>query len=136
MSATNSQVQLIEKNADYRGHDFYPSHDIWLSIPALYGTEHVGAEDKVVHLHYFAADCDWWVVEVDHNSGDAFGYVCLFGDRQSAEWGYFDLAELEGIYREGSIYRDEQTAALCLNPRLVVERDLSWLPWAFFELGM
>jgi len=71
------------------------------AIPKLGATEDVKVKDKIVHAHFFVASCDWWVTEFDHEDGDTFfGFVCL-GDRQSAEWGYFSLAELTAIKIRG-----------------------------------
>jgi hypothetical protein len=57
----------------------------------------------VVHLHYFAGACDWWVVELNsiERPGRAFGFVCL-GDPAMAEWGYIDPLELASIFRPPS----------------------------------
>jgi hypothetical protein len=48
---------------DRRGHDFYPPAAEAASIPALYGTEDIPIGEKVLHLHYFAGACGWWVAE-------------------------------------------------------------------------
>jgi hypothetical protein len=58
-----------------RGHDFYPP--VASAIPALYGTEDTPTREKVLHAHYFAAACDWWIAEYDPATGEAFGYACL-----------------------------------------------------------
>jgi hypothetical protein len=96
-----------------RGHDFYPDAEQAATIPPLYGTEDVPAAEKVLHLHYFAAACDWWIAEYDPATGEAFGYACL-GDPQNAEWGYLHLPELEQVNVHDGL--------------LIVERDLDWTP--------
>jgi hypothetical protein len=98
---------------DRRGHDFYPPTEQATAIPALYGTEDTAAGEKVLHLHYFAAACDWWIAEYDPATGTAFGYACL-GDPQNAEWGYVSLAHLEQVSVRSGF--------------LIVERDLHWTP--------
>jgi hypothetical protein len=98
---------------DRRGHDFYPPTTVTAAIPPLYGTENVPVGDKVLHLHYFAAACDWWIAEYDPATGTAFGYACL-GDPQNAEWGYVSLPELEQVNVHHGL--------------LIVERDLDWTP--------
>ncbi len=100
-----------EVNRELRGHVFYPPADALAAVPALYGTEKVPLDDKVIHLHYFVGSCDWWLVEYDPKERMGFGYVCL-GDPINAEWGYVDLTELERIE---------------VGP-FVVERDLHWTP--------
>ena len=47
-----------EPHRGRRGHDFWPAPDVLAAIPSLYGTESVRAQDKVVHLHYFAGGSD------------------------------------------------------------------------------
>jgi hypothetical protein len=96
-----------------RGHDFYPDAEQATAIPPLYGTEDTPAAGKVLHLHYFAAACDWWIAEYDPATGEAFGYACL-GDPQNAEWGYLHLPELEQVNVASGL--------------LIVERDLDWTP--------
>jgi len=87
----------------------------------------VATADKVIHLHYFARDCDWWVCEYGPATGDAFGYARLHGDDINAEWGYVNLPELEALYQQGSITRTDPHR-LRLLPRLIVEHDLHWTP--------
>ena len=117
-----------ETNRAERGHDFYPPHHVLAGIPALYATEHVPTADKVLHLHYFVRDCDWWIAELDPERGLAFGYACLNGDATCAEWGYIDLTELEAILQPGHAQTDECGRPARILPRLIVERDLHWTP--------
>jgi len=63
----------------------------------------VATADKVIHLHYFVRDCDWWVCEYDPATGTAFGYARLHGDDTNAEWGYVNLPELEALHQQGTI---------------------------------
>jgi hypothetical protein len=46
-------------------------------------------------MHYFFEGSDWWVAEYDPETAIAFGYVCLNGWADFAEWGDFSLEELE-----------------------------------------
>ncbi|GAA1885485.1 hypothetical protein GCM10009814_14380 [Lapillicoccus jejuensis] len=100
----------MERNAEWRGHRFYPAPSIIKLIPSLYGTESVPLGDKWLWLHYFVGACDWWLAEYDSASGVGWGYACL-GDPGVAEWGYVSLVELES-----------------LNNGWVVERDRHWTP--------
>ena len=62
-------------------------------VPRLYETEEVPIKEKVIHLHFFMGNCDWYAVEFD-GEDTFFGYAILNGDHQNAEWGYFSLSEL------------------------------------------
>ncbi len=65
-------------------------------IPRLYETEDIPVKEKVIHLHFFVGDCDWFVSEFD-GQDIFFGFVILNGDLEMAEWGYFGFAELKSI---------------------------------------
>ena len=70
------------------------------NIPDLYETESIALEDKLIHLHFFLLDSDWYVIE--HNGTDTFyGFVILNGDLQNAEWGYFTLRKLDQLNVRG-----------------------------------
>lgn len=66
------------------------------TAPKLYAQDGKGYE-AVVFEHYFVAGCDWLVTEYDPKDDLAFGWACLGGDRQMAELGYTNLAELEAV---------------------------------------
>lgn len=59
-----------------------------------------GADDPIVHVHYFScvAERDWYLTEFDPRTGEAFGLVRGF----ETEWGYFSIREMESEPREGS----------------------------------
>jgi hypothetical protein len=111
-----------------RGHSFFPSDEELAAVPKLYSTEAVLVQDKTVCLHYFCANADWWIVEVDHDDGTAFGYACL-GDPEMAEWGYVSLPELALLYIET---RDVPGGII---PPIVVERDLYFTPGSLAEVS-
>lgn len=69
-------------------------------IPRLYETENIALKDKKVFLHFFMANCDWYICEFD---GDAlfFGFAILGGDLQNAEWGYISFGELKELKING-----------------------------------
>ena len=53
----------------------------------------------------FPSNCDWYIAELDRNSGLAFGHADL--GMGSPEWGYIDLRELEGVQTKwGPVERD------------------------------
>ncbi|WP_418277536.1 DUF2958 domain-containing protein [Isoptericola jiangsuensis] len=111
-------VRLVESQRLRRGHDFYPPAVLRAAVPPLYGTEDTPAADKVAHLHYFIGAADWWLVEADWTTGNAFGF-CDLG--HGGEWGYVYLPELESV------------AAGPLGD--VVERDLHWSPVPFGQIA-
>jgi len=102
-----------------RGHNFYAPKAVMSKIPKLYATDKVDAADKIVWLHYFTGGSDWWVTEYDPETGVAFGYACLNGDTQNAEWGYMSLPEMEEVY---------------IAPFTIIERDCYWTPEVFSEM--
>ena len=65
-------------------------------IPALDSTEDVDAMDKKIYMHFFLGSCDWYIAEFD-GTDTMFGFACLNGDLQMAEWGYISYSELVGL---------------------------------------
>jgi hypothetical protein len=65
-------------------------------IPALYETD--DNNDAKCLLHYFdtCGTADWYVFEVNMETGEAFGFVTYSGDINDpdAEFGYIDLKDL------------------------------------------
>lgn len=105
-----------EVNRLRRGHAFI-TKTLIQTIPPLYATEHVTLPDKQLHAHYFVGGCDWYVAEIDPDTGDAFGYA----DLGHGEWGYFNLVELERTVASGW---------------LVVERELDFRTTTARELDI
>lgn len=56
--------------------------------PKLYGQD--GVKDKMIYLHYFYANQDWYVTELDKSTGECFGYANL---GYGAELGYMSISE-------------------------------------------
>lgn len=69
-----------------------------MSVPALYATEEVPLQEKLVHEHWVFPPCNfhWLIAEVNAEEKLAFGWAFL-NDEQNAEWGYISLAELESV---------------------------------------
>lgn len=88
-------------------------------LPPLYATENVPIEQTVIHMHLFLRNSHWYVAEYSPEKEIFFGYTILNGDTQMAVWGYISLEELKSIDLHG----------------VKVERDLSWEPKAFSEIG-
>jgi hypothetical protein len=73
-----------------------PSRRRLAAIPKFYETEDTPLMDKRIHLHFFIGGCDWYIAEYDGE--DLFwGFACLNGDLQNAEWGYISYQELKEI---------------------------------------
>lgn len=110
------QVRATDRR---RGHRFQPPKADLAKVPALYATEHVPAESKTVGLHYFVGSWDWWIVEVDPDTFQAFGFVRSHMEPRG-EWGNVDLLELSSA---------QMTATVNGRPfRQPVERDCWWTP--------
>ena len=77
-----------------------PTAERLIKIPNLYDTEEVQLGDKLVYLHFFIFDCDWYIVEFDGHDL-FFGYAILNGDHRNAEWGYIPFSELKGYNFNG-----------------------------------
>jgi hypothetical protein len=108
---------LPQKNRKRRGHDFYPPAAEAKKIPGLNTTDGEEFDDKFVYLHYFGPSQDWYIAEVDQETGLAFGYADLgFG---GGEWGSIFLPELEEV-AVGFV---------------IIERDKWFLPRRFAGLG-
>lgn len=85
--------------------------------PRTYDQDGQGME-AVAHLHYFGGSADAWITELDRGAEDdepehfqmqAFGLVCLFGDRSEAELGYVSIPELTRAGLELDLYWQPKT---------------------------
>jgi len=73
-----------------------PSTERLSKIPKLYETENIPAREKLLHLHFFIAGCDWYIAEYDGE--DIFwGFAILNEDYEMAEWGYISFSELKSL---------------------------------------
>ena len=81
-----------------------------LSIPKPYETEDQG-DAATVRLHYFKGGSDWYIIErdIDGEQIQCFGFACLNGDKQNAEFGYINIAELIKYGVELDLYYKPQT---------------------------
>ena len=108
-----------QRHRSRRRYDFVTRQMI-VTIPALYATEDVDAEQKTLYAHYFVGGADWYVVELDSTTGLAFGHADL--GLGFPEWGYFDLIEMEAIVAH--------------NGLVIVDRDLDFKSTSARELGI
>jgi hypothetical protein len=74
-----------------------PSTEELAKLPPFYSTERVPIKEKVLHMHFFIGGCDWYAAEYDETESMFFGFACLNGDLEMAEWGYFSLDELSEL---------------------------------------
>ena len=107
-----------ESNRRRRGHAFLTT-TMLKTIPALYATEATPLAEKTLFAHYFLGACDWYVAELDPETGLAFGHADL--GMGLPEWGYFNLVEME---------------ATLVHEWLVIERDVHFTPRTVLELGI
>lgn len=110
-----------ELQRDIRGHEFYGPE--LREIPPLYATEEVPKDEKVVFARFFLSTSEWFICELDPETGIAFGFACLGGDTLNAEMGYVSLFELEGL-----VLGLEDVGPQHQSVSWVVQRDLSWTP--------
>lgn len=90
--------------------------------PALYATEDVGPEEKIVTAKYFAGGLTWYMVEYDQKEKIAFGYVRNEVDPICSEWGYFSISEFEEYNRTVTFP--------------IIERDGNFDPVKFKDLNL
>ena len=80
--------------------------------PALYETEEV--DEPIAQAHFFscANGWDWYMTELDPETGEAFGLVkgC------ETEWGYFSIREMEALNRERGFSLIERDSAFVPQP--------------------
>jgi hypothetical protein len=91
-------------------------------IPRLYETEDVSVKDKIIHIHFFLGNSDWYIAEYDGDD-TFFGFVCLNGWKDCAEWGYISFNVLKELKVKApvSVY-GEKVGHIPLE----VDRELNW----------
>lgn len=104
-----------------RGHSFYPSPEELAEVPGLWATVLEPHEHRMVGLRYFSAEGEWYIVEVDDASGQAYGWSCLGGDPSQGQWGVIDLPSLESFRPDG-------------DPAQLAVRDLAFAPGVAAEV--
>ena len=82
-----------------------PNKERLTRLPKLYDTEHIAIKEKLIHLHFFMARCDWYIAEFD-GKDLLWGFSILNNDYQMAEWGYISFSELKSIRVNGWIEVD------------------------------
>ena len=108
-----------------------PSEVELAKIPRLYATENVPAKDKIIWMHFFLGNSDWFITEYDGDD-TFFGFVCLNGWQDCAEWGYISFKELKQLKVEAPVSINGQRALIPIE----VERDLNWISRKAFNVSL
>ena len=74
-----------------------PTENDLSKIPVLYKTESVSLKNKLIYLHFFIGNCDWYIAEYDREQDLFWGFAILNGDYDCAEWGYISFDEMKQI---------------------------------------
>lgn len=98
-----------------------PDEHVLKKIPRLDETDSIEASEKLVYLHFFLAGSDWFIAEYD-GEDTFFGFVCLNGMKEFAEWGYISFQELKELRVEQPILVNEKPGMVLLE----VECDKYW----------
>ena len=100
-------------------------------IPRLYEIEDVPVKDKVIHLHFFIGNSDWYIAEFD---GDDifFGFACLNNWKDLAEWGYISYKELKELKVDAPVSINGQRALIPLE----IDMDLNWISRRSFNVSL
>ena len=99
-----------------------PSEKALKKIPRLYETESVEASDKLIYLHFFLVGSDWFIAEYDRKD-TFFGFTCLNGWKDLAEWGYILFKELKELQMKQPIVVEGKHEVMFLE----VECDEYWM---------
>jgi len=100
-------------------------------VPRLYETESIPVKDKIVHIHFFLASSDWYIVEFD-GEDIFFGFACLNNWKDLAEWGYISFKELRELRVKQPIGIDGQRMLIPIE----VDRDLNWISRKSFNVSL
>ena len=73
-----------------------PTTDQLAQIPRLYATDGTPLQDKLIYLHFFIGNSDWYIAEYD-GQHIFWGFAILNQDYFNAEWGYIPFNELKEI---------------------------------------
>jgi len=99
-------------------------------IPRLYETEDVPAKDKIIWMHFFLGNSDWFICE--YSDDTFFGFACLNNWKDLAEWGYISYKELKELRVRQPIGIDGQRMLIPLE----VDRDLNWISRKSFNVSL
>ena len=109
-----------------------PSEEELSKIPKLYATEDVSAKEKMIYMHFFLAGSDWYIAEFDGDD-TFFGFVCLNGWTDCAEWGYISFIELKELVVKAPVFIYGENAGYI---PVEVDRDINWTPKKASEIAL
>ena len=108
-----------------------PTQNQLSKLPRLYETEEIPLQEKMIHMHFFLAGCDWYIAEYDKEENLFWGYAILNGDTEMAEWGYISYQELKELKVRAII--KGIPGAECRG-FFEVDRDVHWKPTRASEI--
>lgn len=121
MKAVNEFIPEFERNA-MGGGPVQKAAKMFRDTPPLGATEGQPEEVAKVALHYFGGNSDWYIKELDLETGEAFGFAVLNGDTENAEYGYINLRELaKSNYAQLDLYWDANTTMLDIKKKHDIE---------------
>ena len=121
MKAVNEFIPEFERNA-MGGAPVQKAAKMFRDTPPLGATEGQPEEVAKVALHYFGGNSDWYIKELDLETGEAFGFAVLNGDTENAEYGYINLRELaRSNYAQLDLYWDANTTMLDIKKKHDIE---------------
>ena len=88
-------------------------------LPMLNSTEDIPLGDKIIHMHFFIDNCDWYIVEYEPKDRLFFGYAILGDDYQNADWGYISFDEIREVRTPHGFE---------------IDRELHWQPRKAWEI--
>jgi len=100
-----------------RGHEFFAKS---AGIPELWTSDNANLGEVPIHLHYYNANADFYVAELDEVTKTAWGYAHASGETVG-KWGAFSLSDLADYGKNASNEADLWKSG---GP---VERDESWI---------
>ncbi|MBQ3172550.1 MAG: hypothetical protein IJB53_11695 [Mailhella sp.] len=117
MKAVNEFIPEFERNA-MGGGPVQKAAKMFRDTPPLGATEGQPEEVAKVALHYFGGNSDWYIKELDLETGEAFGFAVLNGDTENAEYGYINLRELaRSNHAQLDLYWDANTTMLDIKKK-------------------
>lgn len=110
------QQKILIGSTDY-WHITDRLEDVVKSMPVTFDTAEVNPDEKVLYLHYFYKNIDWYIAEKDPRLTEqiqAYGYCIKDKDMSNAEWGIINIEEIDATKK--------------------IELDLFFEPTVFSEL--
>ena len=89
------------------------------AMPQILEYSEKKAKDITIGMHYFGGATDYWIYELDQDTLEGFGYVCLFGMYENAELGSVYIPEILQIpFIELDLYWDDKKTLLPIMEKI------------------